>query len=184
MTTRRTGALAALAAGGVLLAGLLGGCTLTVRDPGAGSAPVPTPTPTAEATSPVASPTPTPTPAGDGTSGGGASEGTGSTASAEREQWIAAATTTQACTPDLTVSATGSVVRVEGPCDTLTVKVDAGVVVADDVRTLVVTGTGTVVSALQVGSVAVSGDVNVIQWSGTAPAVDDTGTANTIGRTR
>ncbi|WP_378148424.1 DUF3060 domain-containing protein [Cnuibacter sp. UC19_7] len=181
---RRTVGAAALATAGALAAVLLSGCTLTLRDPGAtgagGTMPVAVPSP-----SPTAMPTPTPTPsltAGASDTLIGPSDAAGG--AADRDRWIAAATSTQVCSPDLTIgaSATATVVRVEGSCGTLVIEADAGVVVADDVRTLLVEGTGATVSVLQVGAVTVTGDANVVRWSGSAPVVDDTGAANTTGR--
>ncbi len=72
--------------------------------------------------------------------------------------------------------------RVEGPCETLTVSADAAVVVADQVGTLVVTGAGTAVSVLEVGAVRVSGSANSIAWQTGTPTVADTGTANRLGK--
>jgi len=99
-----------------------------------------------------------------------------------REEAIAIADTTIACTPGLVIADDGKVVRVEGACADVTVSGFATVVVIDDVSTLTVSGSGIVVYAQQVGDLVVSGDVNTILWRGSAPRLDDTGVATTSVR--
>ncbi|MDF2991805.1 MAG: uncharacterized protein K0S37_2319 [Microbacterium sp.] len=99
-----------------------------------------------------------------------------------RDEAIAVADTTIACTPGLVIADDGKVVRVEGACDAVTVSGFATVVILDDVSTLTVTGDGLVVYAQQVGDLDVSGDVNTILWRGSAPRLDDTGVATTSVR--
>ncbi|BAJ73786.1 uncharacterized protein conserved in bacteria [Microbacterium testaceum StLB037] len=99
-----------------------------------------------------------------------------------RDEAIALADTTIACTPGLVIADDGKVVRVEGACDDVTVSGFATAVVLDDVSTLTVSGSGIVVYAQQVGDLVVSGDVNTILWRGNAPRLDDTGVATTSTR--
>jgi len=99
-----------------------------------------------------------------------------------RDEAIALADTTVACTPGLVIADDGKVVRVEGACDDVTVSGFATVAVLDDVSTLTVSGDGIVVYAQQVSDLVVSGDVNTILWRGSAPRLADTGVATTSVR--
>lgn len=172
---RRT-ALSLLAAG--LVAGMLAGCSIRV-DEGQDaviSTPVPAATTAAPAaparTAPPAAPTATaPTAGVDSTSN-----------LRTRDDAIALADTTIACTPGLVIPDGGRVVRVEGACDDVTVSGFAAVVILDDVSTLTVTGDGLVVYAKALTELSVSGDVNTVVWRGSAPSVDDTGVATTVLR--
>jgi hypothetical protein len=172
---RRFAALLLTAAAAVALAG----CAVSITDSEATDAgslsgePVPRATP--------AAPSPTSRPTDDA-----ADRPADDTAIAEpavtRDQAIAAASTTLACTPGLVVSQIGAVVRIEGPCDEVTVNADAAVVVVDDVSRLRVAGTGTAVFALGIGELTVTGDASGVWWRGDAPVVTDTGAGNVIGR--
>lgn len=169
---RRT-ALSLLAAG--IVAGMLSGCSLRV-DEGQDaviSTPVPAATTAAPApAAPPAAPTSTaPTAGVDSTSN-----------LRTRDEAIALADTTIACTPGLVIPDDGRVVRVEGACDDVTVSGFAAVVILDDVSTLTVTGDGLVVYAKALTELSVSGDVNTVVWRGSAPRVDDTGVATTVLR--
>lgn len=145
----------------------LGGCTLRLADPDDTSTPVET---------------------GAGDETGGPEDGTAVERpetdgdGSGRETAIARADQTIPCSPGLDVSSPGTVIRVEGACEALTVSADAAVVVADDVQSLVVTGTGTVVHVLELGDLRITGDANVVSWTGTTPSVADSGTANLIGK--
>lgn len=169
---RRT-ALSLLAAG--LVAGMLAGCSIRV-DEGQDaviSTPVPAATTAAPApAAPPAAPTSTaPTAGVDSTSN-----------LRTRDEAIALADSTIACTPGLVIPDDGRVVRVEGACDDVTVSGFAAVVILDDVSTLTVTGDGLVVYAKALTDLSVSGDVNTVVWRGSAPRVDDTGVATTVLR--
>lgn len=169
---RRT-ALSLLAAG--LVAGLLAGCSIRVDEgqDAVMSTPVPAATTAAPApAAPPAAPTSTaPTAGVDSTSN-----------LRTRDEAIALADTTIACTPGLVIPDDGRVVRVEGACDDVTVSGFAAVVILDDVSTLTVTGDGLVVYAKALTDLSVSGDVNTVVWRGSAPRVDDTGVATTVLR--
>lgn len=103
-----------------------------------------------------------------------------SSVSVDRQDAIDAATTTVACTDTASVDATGVVVRLEGDCGTVTIGADAAVVITDDAERIVLTGTGTIVYALEVGSVDISGDANLVRWTGSSPIVQDSGVANVV----
>ena len=100
----------------------------------------------------------------------------------ERERLIGLATTTMPCPEGAPLAQHGAIIRVEGHCATLTIDLDAGVVIADDVDELVLNGDGTVVFAGKVSTLTVTGDVNSLYWTGDTPRLDDTGTANTLLR--
>lgn len=101
-------------------------------------------------------------------------------AAQERADLIAAATTVLRCDGERTLDEQATVVRVEGECDVLVVAMDAGVVVADDVRELQVTGAGSVVYAGKVDVLTVSGTANSVTWTGATPDVRDTGVSNIL----
>lgn len=95
-----------------------------------------------------------------------------------RDAAAAVATTKLRCDGDLTIDTVGAVVRVDGDCTSITVTADIAVVVADNVGTVRVSGTGNVVYALRVQTVEIAGDTNVVTWAGTTPTVTDTGVGN------
>lgn len=167
MTNRlRIPAIALLAASTMLLAG----CTFRVTDPNSDTVPKDRPSPSAEQSAPDDTDTDTDTDID--------SVGT----SADRAAYLESMTVTLTCDGELEVDQPGSTVRVEGPCDTLIVSGDASVVVADDVTSLQVTAAGSVVYALEVETIIISGDVNTVFWTGSTPSTDDTGTANTLAK--
>jgi len=100
----------------------------------------------------------------------------------DRDAYIARADQTVPCSPGLDIGTHGGIIRVEGDCETLTVSADAAVVVADNVGTLTVTGSASTVFVLDVSSLHLSWDANLITWTGTTPMVADDGTSNTIGK--
>ena len=100
---------------------------------------------------------------------------------AERARLIDAATTTMPC-PSAPLTEDGAVIRIEGPCPELDVEIDAGVVIADDVGTLSLSGSGTVIYVQTVGAVAVTGSASSIFWEGETPSVEDSGSANILRR--
>jgi hypothetical protein len=177
---RRTALAAAAALASLVLAGSLSGCGVALVDPAATDA---APAPTTPSRTPAAPASPTPTASAPAA---GDSTADDSTVTSDlpytRDDFVAAATATIACTPGLVISQPGAVVVVEGACGDVTVNADAAVVVLDDVDRLRVTGVGTVVSALATGSIEVGGDANVIWWRGAAPTVTDTGAGNVIER--
>lgn len=169
---RRT-ALSLLAAG--LVAGMLAGCSIRVDE--GQDAVISTPVPAAT----TAAPAPTAQPAAPTSTA--PSAGVDSTSNLRtRDEAIALADSTIACTPGLVIPDDGRVVRVEGACDDVTVSGFAAVVILDDVSTLTVTGDGLVVYAKALTDLSVSGDVNTVVWRGSAPRVDDTGVATTVLR--
>ncbi|MCE4026550.1 DUF3060 domain-containing protein [Microbacterium sp. Au-Mic1] len=93
---------------------------------------------------------------------------------------IAAATTTQRCDGELTLMQDAVAVHVEGPCDRLIVNAQGAQVVADDVTSLSVIGSANVVLAASVRELVVNGDGNIVNWTGSTPAISDIGTANTL----
>lgn len=169
---RRT-ALSLLAAG--LVAGMLAGCSIRVDE--GQDAVISTPAPAAT----TAAPAPTAQPAAPTSTAPSAGVDTTSNLRT-RDEAIALADSTIACTPGLVIPDDGRVVRVEGACDDVTVSGFAAVVILDDVSTLTVTGDGLVVYAKALTDLSVSGDVNTVVWRGSAPRVDDTGVATTVLR--
>ncbi|KQT74075.1 DUF3060 domain-containing protein [Microbacterium sp. Leaf436] len=169
---RRT-ALSLLAAG--LVAGMLAGCSIRVDE--GQDAVISTPVPAAT----TAAPAPTAQPAAPTSTAPSAGVDTTSDLRT-RDEAIALADSTIACTPGLVIPDDGRVVRVEGACDDVTVSGFAAVVILDDVSTLTVTGDGLVVYAKALTDLSVSGDVNTVVWRGSAPRVDDTGVATTVLR--
>ncbi|MBD8206342.1 DUF3060 domain-containing protein [Microbacterium sp. CFBP 8790] len=169
---RRT-ALSLLAAG--LVAGMLAGCSIRVDEGQDAVISTPVPAATTAAPAPTAQPVaPTST---------APSAGVDTTSNLRtRDEAIALADSTIACTPGLVIPDDGRVVRVEGACDDVTVSGFAAVVILDDVSTLTVTGDGLVVYAKALTDLSVSGDVNTVVWRGSAPRVDDTGVATTVLR--
>ena len=175
-SSRRIGTPAALAT--LVLLGALTGCTATIVDRGkdeADSASSPSTT-----TSGPSAPAPpvepeTAEPDTSATAGGELS----ATNAADRERLVAEATTTMPC-PTETMNQDGAVIRVEGSCPELVIDIDAGVVIADDVTNLTLSGSGTVIYAETIGSLTVTGSASVVYWTGKTPTVDDRGTANTL----
>lgn len=168
-------ALVALTIVGV---GSLSGCGLTFADPSATqSAPTTSQPQTAEQPSTApADPTPS------ATATDPAETGEVGVPSADRASLISRAQQTIPCSAGLDVANDGAIIRVEGACEAITVSADAAVVVTDDVTTLTVSGSGTVVYTLALADLRISGDVNEVRWTGATPAVADEGTANTIGQ--
>lgn len=162
----------------LLLAVVLSGCSVAIVDP----------TQPSTASSPASSPTPSEAGSpSDGETSPGPEEsaspptdsGLSAQGQAERARWIDEATTTTPC-PTGPLTADGAVVRVEGPCADLVIEIDAGVVIADDVGTLTLSGSGTVVYVRDVDAITVTGSASAIYWEGATPAVDDRGSANTL----
>lgn len=100
---------------------------------------------------------------------------------AERARLLEGATATMTC-PSGALDQDGAIIRVEGSCGELVIEMDAGVVIADDVEQLTLSGDGTVVYAETIGTVTVSGSADQVLWTGPTPIVQDTGTANALGR--
>lgn len=173
---------------------LLAGCGVEVTD---GAAPGPTSTVPAAGTAtsgptepdaPSAS-TATPDPAtsdpatsDDPTGRGEAPAVTDPDLTAERDDILSKVTTTVACDGTRVLDTDGAYVRVEGPCDLLTVQMDTGAVVADEVTELRVLGTGVTVFTDALTTLSVSGDINWVYWAGTTPDVTDVGTSNVVAR--
>jgi len=97
-----------------------------------------------------------------------------------RSDLIAAATTTQRCDSELTLMQDGVAVHVEGSCDRLIVNAQGAQVVADDVAHLSVIGSANVVLAKSVQELVVNGDANIVNWTGSTPAITDIGTSNVL----
>lgn len=194
--TRTTARALTLAVAGLLL---LAGCGVEVTD---GAAPGPSSTVPAAgtATSGTTTPGPTepdapnasttapdqatsdPTTSDDPTGRGEAPAVTDPDLAAERDDILGKVTTTVACDGTRVLDTDGAYVRVEGPCDLLTVQMDAGAVVADDVTELRVLGTGVTVFTDALTTLSVSGDINWVYWAGTTPDVTDVGTSNVVAR--
>ncbi|MBO9627456.1 MAG: DUF3060 domain-containing protein [Microbacterium sp.] len=98
-----------------------------------------------------------------------------------RDILVEAATTTMPC-PDGPLTTDGAVVRVEGPCPDLVIEIDAGAVIADDVDTLTLSGSGTTVYVDRVKSLTVTGSASSVFWAGETPTVTDRGAANVLRR--
>lgn len=157
------------------LATALAGCAVEISDPDASAA---APNPSIEVESPAAVDEPEETasaPADD-------APDDSVLATITRDDMIAAATATIACTPGLVIDQHTAVVRVEGDCDDVTVTADAAVVVLDDVTRVRVTGTGSVVSTLGLRTLEIAGDATTVWWQGSAPQVTDTGVGNVVQR--
>lgn len=171
-SSRRLGTTAALVT--LVLAGALTGCTATIVDrgkEGTGD----TDSPSSAATSAPPSEPDSATPDESSKAGGELS----ATNAADRERLVAEATTTMPCPSDA-MNQDGAVIRVEGACTDLVIDIDAGVVIADDVTNLTLSGSGTVIYAETIGSLTVTGSASVVYWTGETPTVNDRGTANTL----
>lgn len=126
--------------------------------------------------------TPAPATSDDPTGRGEAPAVTDPDLTAERDDILSKVTTTVACDGTRVLDTDGAYVRVEGPCDLLTVQMDTGAVVADDVTELRVLGTGVTVFTDTLTTLSVSGDINWVYWAGTTPDVTDVGTSNVVAR--
>lgn len=169
----------ALAALTLVAVGSLSGCGLAFADPDATETTPTSSSPQTPQADPAADPSGIP-------ESPDASEPTESeevgVPSADRDALIAQAQQTIPCSAGLDIANDGVVIRVEGACDAITVSADAAIVIVDDVTTLTVSGSGSVVDALELADLRISGDVNEVRWTGATPAVTDEGTANTIGQ--
>lgn len=180
----RTSRPTAVGAAAIILAVLLSGCTVRIIDPTAedpGTTVAETPaadapaTETPEGTDDVAPDDEAPDDDSAPLGGWDAEH------AAHRADLLASATTTMPC-PSGPLQQDGAVIRIEGACDEIRIELDAGAVIIDDVSTLLLSGSGTVVYAGTVGDVRVSGSANEIYWTGDTPQVTDTGTANVLRR--
>ncbi|WP_435746416.1 hypothetical protein [Microbacterium sp. PMB16] len=166
----------------LVTATLVTGCTLRIVNPGADGSDTPagsqrSETPAAEMPEEGAPEAETPKPDEDPTPPAGLD----AEHAAHRERLLASATTTMPC-PSGPLQQDGAIIRVEGACDEIRIDLDAGAVIVDDVSSLLLSGSGTVVYADTVGEVRVSGTANEIYWVGETPGVTDTGTANVLRR--
>ena len=158
---------------------MLTGCTVSIIDPTADDRASPpsqdaAPTPPSEAA-------PRTTPSEEQGDADTESPELSAPNAAERERLVAAATTTMTC-PRGPLDQDGAIIRVEGPCAELVIDIDAGVVIADDVEELLLRGSGSVVYAGTIGTATVSGSANQVYWSGATPILEDSGSANSLGR--
>ncbi|MFF7293924.1 DUF3060 domain-containing protein [Microbacterium sp. NPDC008134] len=181
-------ALAGIVLASTVLVGALSGCSAAIVDRSdAADDRVPAPQQTsAETDAPQAGASDAEDAADAATDDGGADQGSTPGGSgltpenaADRERMLAEATITLTC-PSETLNQDGAVIRVEGACADLVIDIDAGVVIADDVENLTLSGSGTVVFAEGVGSLTVTGSASIVYWTGTTPTVADRGTANTL----
>ncbi|WP_217180535.1 DUF3060 domain-containing protein [Streptomyces sp. AC495_CC817] len=156
----------------LLLAGSLAGCSISVVDP----ADAASPTTGSHSTSRPETPAPE---ASTSDTDDAAPSGFSAAAEERREILIAAATTTMPC-PDGPLTIDGSVVRVEGSCAELVIEIDAGAVVADDVESLTLSGSGTDVYVDSVTTLTVTGSASTVLWAGATPTVHESGAANVL----
>ncbi|MDR6865801.1 hypothetical protein J2Y69_000383 [Microbacterium resistens] len=96
-----------------------------------------------------------------------------------REELAAAATTVR-CDGELVLDGDGEAIRVDGPCDHLLVTMNAGVVIADDIRALDVRGAGLVILTGTIAVLDVTGSGNTVRWTGATPKVTDGGAGNLL----
>jgi len=172
--TRKAPAAAALLLT-LAMAPALSACTVAIVDPSDGA-------PRADRTESTATGTQERTDAGASSPPASApASGTGEDAQTQRERLLAAADTTMSC-PDGPLTADGDIVRVEGHCVELVIEIDAGAVIADDVDDLTLRGSGTTVFVGNVQTLTVTGSASTVFWSGSTPAVSDTGAANILKR--
>ncbi|WP_223628866.1 DUF3060 domain-containing protein [Microbacterium sp. EST19A] len=174
----RTPRPSATAAAAIILAVLLSGCTVRIIDPaaespGATSGSTDTETPAAE--TPAAERPPTKTPEAT------EHDGLDAEHAEHRQRLLDSVTTTMPC-PTGPLQQDGSIIRIEGACAEVRIDLDAGAVIVDDVTTILLSGSGTVIYAGTLGEVRVSGSANEIYWTGETPQVTDTGTANVLRR--
>jgi len=165
---------------------VLSGCSVAVVDPtqpspasATASSPSEAGSPSDDAPSPDTSPGTSPGPEQSPGSRPSADSGLSAAGQAERARLSDAATTTMPCPTD-PLTSDGAVIRVEGPCADLVIELDAGVVIADDVGTVTLSGSGTVVYVREVDAITVTGSASSILWEGVSPTVDDRGSANTL----
>lgn len=174
----------------LLIVVVLSGCSVAVVDPtqpspasATASSPSEAGSPSDDAPSPDTSPDTSPgtSPGPEQSSGSRPSADSGLSAAgqAERARLSDAATTTMPCPTD-PLTSDGAVIRVEGPCADLVIELDAGVVIADEVGTVTLSGSGTVVYVREVDAITVTGSASSIFWEGVTPTVDDRGSANTL----
>lgn len=166
MRASRTSALLLSTALSLLV---LSGCSVAVIDPPSAQRPV-AETPVAE--KPVEGDAPSAAPQAS-------TPGTTADVAADRERYAEAASITMPC-PTAPLDNDGDIIRVEGPCDELHVEIDAGVLIVDEVGTLVLEGASTVVYARSIGTLTVTGDVNEVYWEGETPDVRDSGVSNVL----
>ncbi|AXL12798.1 DUF3060 domain-containing protein [Microbacterium foliorum] len=189
MCMRRTTATSAPLTA-LLFVVVLSGCSVAIVDPtqpspasATASSPSEAGSPSDDAPSPDTSPDTSPgtSPGPEQSSGSRPSADSGLSAAgqAERARLSDAATTTMPCPTD-PLTSDGAVIRVEGPCADLVIELDAGVVIADDVGTVTLSGSGTVVYVREVDAITVTGSASSIFWEGVTPTVDDRGSANTL----
>ena len=157
----------------------LSGCTLRIVDPASES-----PDPASNSQGPESPPAETPeqeTPEANQPSADPQPDGWDAEHAAHRERLLESASTTMPC-PTGPLQQDGTIIRIEGDCDEIRIDLDAGAVIVDDVSSLLLSGSGTVVYAATIGEVRVSGTANEIYWLGETPQVTDTGTANVLRR--
>ncbi|MFJ2553764.1 hypothetical protein [Microbacterium sp. NPDC087591] len=158
---------------------LLTGCTVSIVDPAAEGDRATAPQ--ESGSTPQTESTPRTTPREDQTDDAAEASELSAPNAAERERLTAAATITMTC-PRGPLDQDGSIIRVEGACADLVIDIDAGAVIADDVDRLQLRGSGTVVFAGTIGTATVSGSANQVIWSGPTPVLEDSGSANSLGR--
>lgn len=174
----RSSRLISTALTALLLAAALTGCTAAIVD-GADQS---SETPTAEQTpTPDRSPAEKQEPSATEEDAEPSSGGLSAQNAADRERLTGEATTVMPC-PSGPLDQDGAVIRVEGPCADLVIDMDAGVVIADDVTTLTLSGSGTVVFVEGIDALTVTGSASIVYWTGSTPTVDDRGTANVLTR--
>lgn len=177
-TPATVGSAARATIAGVLLLGVLSGCSAAIvdrSDDATAASPRPSATPAANAPS-VEAPEKANTPSATSPS---SAAGLSPENAADRERMLAQASTTMPC-PSGPLDQDGAVIRVEGACAELVIDIDAGVVIADDVTKLTLSGSGTVVYAETIGDLTVTGSASMVLWTGGTPTVDDRGSANTL----
>lgn len=147
------------------IAASLTACTISIVDPSAGTPPP------SERTEEAPAPT--------DDDGAAPARGFSAEAQTRRDTLAAKASTTMPC-PDGPLTADGTVIRVEGSCAELVIEIDAGAVIADDVESLTLNGSGTVVYVDSVSRLTVTGSASSVFWAGDTPSVSDTGSANEL----
>jgi len=198
-------ALPVLALSALLIAGL-SGCSVSVSEPdeqtttadnaasdasedtsesGSGSEPA------GEAGEPAETPTDDPEPEETepastdeaGADSDGAAATTWSDEEAEyRASMLEVVTRTLTCDGELVFGQNdpGQIVKIDGPCEHIVVHMNAGVVVAEEVGSIDVSGAGNVIYLDSVDTINVAGDANAISWLGSTPTVTDTGAGNVV----
>ncbi|GGO63520.1 hypothetical protein GCM10010910_16270 [Microbacterium nanhaiense] len=101
---------------------------------------------------------------------------------AYRDSMLELVTRTLTCDGELVFGKNepGQIVRIDGPCEHVVVHMDAGVVIAEEVGSIEVSGAGNVIYLDGVDTISVAGDANAISWLGATPQVTDTGAGNVI----